>query len=132
MAFKFSTAVRNAAIDAVETTIGTAPTLTIRTGSEPATANDAATGTVLVTMTLPSDWMTAASSGSKSLSGTWQDASADATGTAGYFRITGSGGVIQGNVTATGGGGDMTIDNVSIAAGQQVTVTSFTLTAGGA
>jgi hypothetical protein len=40
--------------------------------------------------------------------------------------------VIQGNVTATGGGGDMTIDNVSIAAGQQVTVTSFTLTAGGA
>jgi hypothetical protein len=132
MAFKFSTAVRNAAIDAVETTIGTAPMLTIRTGSEPATANDAATGTVLVTMTLPSDWMTAASSGSKSLSGTWQDASADATGTAGYFRITGSGGVIQGNVTATGGGGDMTIDNMSIAAGQQVTVTSFTLTAGGA
>jgi hypothetical protein len=76
--------------------------------------------------------MTAASSGSKSLSGTWQDPTADATGTAGYFRITGSGGLIQGNVTATGGGGDMTIDNMSIAAGQQVTVTSFTLTAGGA
>jgi hypothetical protein len=35
-------------------------------------------------------------------------------------------------VTATGGGGDMTLDNTSIASGQQVTITSFTITAGGA
>lgn len=58
-------------------------------------------------------------------------ASADAAGTAGHFRIYASDGStchMQGTVTATGGGGDLTLDNVSIAAGQSVTITSFTLT----
>lgn len=133
MAFQFSVAARNAAIDAIETAIGTAPTLEIRSGSVPANAAAADSGTLLASMTLPSDWLAAASSGSKTLLGTWQDASADATGTAGHFRIKVSSTChIQGTVTATGGGGDMTLDNVSIASGQQVTITSFTLTAGGA
>lgn len=133
MAFQFSVAARNAAIDAIETTIGTAPTLEIRSGSVPANCAAADSGTLLASMTLPSDWLAAASSGSKTLLGTWQDTSADATGTAGHFRIKVSGTChIQGTVTATGGGGDMTLDNVSIASGQQVTITSFTLTAGGA
>jgi hypothetical protein len=82
-------------------------------------------------MSLPSDWMAAAASGSKALSGTWQDLSANAAGTAGHFRIYDSGGTvcgIQGTITATGGGGDMTLDNTSIASAQQVTITSFTLT----
>jgi hypothetical protein len=35
---------------------------------------------------------------------------------------------MQGTVTATGGGGDMTLDNVSIASSQAVTVNTFTLT----
>ena len=39
---------------------------------------------------------------------------------------------MQGTITATGGGGDMTLDNTSIASAQQVTITSFTLSAGGA
>ena len=39
---------------------------------------------------------------------------------------------MQGTVTATGGGGDMTVDNVVFAAGQSFTVTGFTLTAGNA
>lgn len=133
MAFQFSTTTRNAALDAIETTIGTAPTLEIRSGSAPATCATADSGTVLATMTLPSDWLAAASSGSKALSGTWQDAAADATGTAGHFRIKVSTTChIQGSITATGGGGDMTLDNTSIATGQQITITSFTLTAGGA
>jgi hypothetical protein len=133
MPFQFSVAARNAAIDAIETTIGTAPTLEIRTGTVPANCAAADTGTVLATMTLPSDWLAAASSGSKTLLGTWQDTSADATGTAGHFRVKqGATTGIQGTVTATGGGGDMTLDNVSITTAQQVTVTSFTLTAGGA
>jgi hypothetical protein len=86
-------------------------------------------------MTLPSDWMAAASSGSKALSGTWQDASANNAGTAGHFRIYESTATtchIQGSVTATGGGGDLTLDNTSIAAGQSITITSFTLTDGNA
>lgn len=133
MAFQFSTAARNAALDAIETTAGTAPTLTIRTGSVPANCAAARAGTVLATLTLPSDWLTAASSGSKALSGTWQDVAADAAGTAAHFSIDqGATCHIQGTVTAIGGGGDMTIDNTSIAAGQQVTITSFNLTAGGA
>ncbi len=133
MAFQFSTAARNAAIDAVETAIGTGPTLEIRSGSAPATCATADSGTVLATLALPSDWLAAASGGSKAISGTWQDLSADATGTAGHFRVKqGATCHIQGSVTATGGGGDMTLDNTSIAAGQQVTVTAFTLTAGGA
>jgi len=133
MAFQFSTSARNAALDAIETTIGAAPTLEIRTGAAPANCAAAATGTVLATLALPSDWLAAAASGQKTLLGTWQDASADAGGTAGHFRINaGATCHIQGSITATGGGGDMTLDNVSISAGQQVNVTSFTLTAGGA
>lgn len=133
MAFQFSTAARNAALDQIETTISTSPTLEIRSGSVPANCAAASTGTVLVTIVLPSDWLTAASGGSKTINGTWQDASADATGTAGYFRISqGATCHIQGTVTATGGGGDMTLDSVSITAAQQVNITAFTITAGGA
>lgn len=133
MAFQFSVAARNASLDAIETAIGTAPTLEIRTGAPPATAASADSGTVLATMTLPSDWLAAASAGAKTLLGTWQDTSADAAGTAGHFRIKqGATTHIQGTVTATGGGGDLTLDNVSIAAAQQVTITAFTINAGGA
>ena len=133
MAFQFSVAARNAALDAIEAATGTGPTLTIRTGAVPANCGAARTGTVLATLVLPSDWLAAASGGSKTLAGTWQDAAADATGTAAHFSIDqGATCHIQGTVTATGGGGDMTLDNVSLATGQQVTVTAFTLTAGGA
>jgi hypothetical protein len=79
--------------------------------------------------------MAAASSGSKAKSGTWQDTSADATGTAAHFRIKDSGLTtthLQGTVTATGGGGDMTVDNTSFAAGQAFTVNTFVINAGNA
>lgn len=135
MAFQFSTSARNAALDAIETAIGTSAVLKIRSGSAPADCGTADSGTVLATLNLPSDWLAAASGGSKSKSGTWEDTSADAAGTAGHFRIYASDGTtvhMQGTITATGGGGDMTLDNTSIASGQQVTITSFTLSAGGA
>lgn len=135
MALQLSITARNARLDAIETTIGTAPILTIRTGAAPADCATANSGTVLATLTLPSDWMANASSGSKAKSGTWQDASADNAGTAAHFRIHDSTGTtchLQGTVTATGGGGDLTLDNTSIAAGQTVTITSFTLTDGNA
>lgn len=133
MAFQFSTNARNAALDAIETTIGTAPTLELRTGAPPADCAAAATGTLLASMALPSDFLAAASGGQKTLVGTWQDAAADAAGTVGHFRIRqGATCHVQGTVTAPGGGGDMTIDNPVLAVGQEVTVTAFTLTAGGA
>ena len=71
MAFQFSTTARNAALDAIETAIGTSAVLKIRSGSVPADCGTADAGTVLATLTLPSDWLAAASGGSKSKSGTW-------------------------------------------------------------
>lgn len=133
MALKLSTAVKNARLDSVESTIGTAAVLKIRSGAAPAAITGADSGTVLASLTLPSDWMAAASNGTKAISGTWQDTSADSAGTAGHFRIYASDGTtqhIQGTVTATGAGGDMTLDNTSIAAGQSITITSFTITEG--
>lgn len=135
MALQYSVAVRNARLDAVETAIGTSAILKIRNGAAPASCAAADSGTVLATLNLPSDYMAAASAGSKSKSGTWEDTSADAGGTAAHFRIYASDGTtchIQGTVTATGGGGDMTVDNVSFAAGQAFSVTGFTLTGGNA
>ncbi len=132
-AMNYSTAVKNARLDAVESTIGTSAILKIYSGSKPSTCTDARTGTVLATMSLPSDWMAAASSGSKAKLGTWTDTTADATGTGGYWTIFASDGTtcgIQGTITATGGGGDITLDSVSITAGQEVTIGSFSLTSG--
>lgn len=130
MALQLSVAARNARLDAIETTIGASAILKIRSGAAPADCAAADAGTVLATLALPADWMAAASSGSKAKLGTWEDTSADAAGTAAHFRIYESTGVtchIQGTVTASGGGGDMTLDNTSIAAGQSISITGFTL-----
>lgn len=132
MTIQFSVAVRNAMLDAFESTVGTSAVLKIFDGSIPANCAAADAGTVLATLSLPSDWMAAASGGTKAKSGTW-NASASSSGTAQYFRIYDSGAAAcgnQGTCSLTGGGGDMTIDNTSLAPGQSFTVTSFTLTAG--
>jgi hypothetical protein len=133
MTLQYSVAVRNGKLDAVETAIGTSAVLKMRTGAPPANCASPDTGTVLATAFLPSDWMNAASGGTKTKNGTWEDLSADNTGTAAHFRIYDSSGTVchmQGTVTLGGGGGDMTVDNTSFASGQAFTVTAFTLTAG--
>ncbi len=115
---------------AIETTVGTSPLLRIYSGAQPANCAAAASGTLLAEMALPSDWATQAS-GVLTMSGTWQDASANAAGTAGHYRLYDTAGTNcheQGSVTATGGGGDLTLDNTSIASAQVVTVTSWTRT----
>lgn len=122
---------------AIETTIATAPLLQLWSGSLPANCAAADSGTKLAEMTLPSDWATQAS-GVFSKSGTWQTTGLAGAGggtAAVHFRIKDSAGTtchLQGTVTATGGGGDMTLDNVSIANAQQVTVNTFTVTEGNA
>ena len=130
MALQLSVAARNAMLDALETATGTAAIMRIRTGAVPATCATADSGTVVATLNLPSDWMAAASGGTKALLGTWQDASADATGTAAHFRIYDSAGTtchMQGTVGTSAS--DLIVDSVSFTAGQQFTVTGFTLTA---
>jgi hypothetical protein len=135
MSIQLSVAVRNARLDAIESTAGVSAILKIRSGAPPADCATADSGTALAVANLPSDWMAAAAAGAKAKSGTWQDAAADAAGTAGHFRIYASDGVTchcQGTVTITGGGGDMTIDNTNIAINQVVTITGFSLTDGNA
>lgn len=133
MAVQLSTTVRNARLDSIETTIGTAPILRVLSGSMPANCAAAQTGTLIAEMTLPSDWMAAASSGSKAIAGTWQDLSCNNSGTVGYFRILDSTGTtchLQG--TAGTSGTDMIVSKASPTAGESFTVTSFTLTDGNA
>jgi len=123
----FSTSVRNAWLDSIESTVSTSPVLQIRTGTQPADCAASDTGTLLVSVTLPSDWMSNASAGSKSKSGTWS-ASASATGTAGHFRIKQGGTChIQGSISTAGGGGDMVLDNLSIFSGQTFAVSTATI-----
>lgn len=132
MTLQLSTAARNALLDAIETAIGASAILKIRTGAVPASCSAADSGSVLATVNLPADWMANASGGSKSKQGTWSDTSADGTGTAAHYRIYAADGTTchaQGTVTATGGGGDMTVDNTNFAAGQSFTIDSYTLIA---
>lgn len=131
MAVQLSVAARNARLDSIETTIGTTPTLEIRSGSAPANCAASDTGDLLATITLPSDWMAAASSGAKAIAnGPWQDTSADGSGTAAHFRIKASGGTVHLQGTVGQGTGDLQLDNTDIVAGQTVSVTAFTLTDG--
>jgi hypothetical protein len=135
MAIQLSETVRNARLDAIETAVGVSAVLKLRTGAAPADCATADSGTVVATLTLPSDWMAAASAGAKAKTGTWEDTSADNAGTVAHFRLYASNGTTvhaQGTVTITGGGGDMTLDNNVVAAAQAITITSFTLTDGNA
>jgi hypothetical protein len=86
MTFRQSVAVVNASLDAIETTIGTSAKLDIYSGPPPATCATAASGTKLASLTLPSDWIANASTGTKVQAGTWSG-TAIANGYAGYGRI---------------------------------------------
>lgn len=134
MTIQLGTTLRNAMVGQYEPTIGASPKLQIRTGDQPANCAAADSGTLLRELTLPSDWLNAASAGAVTLLGTWSGTGA-AAGTAAHYRLKDSTGTTcheQGSVTATGGGGDLTVDNTSIAVGQTVNVTSWTRTQGGA
>lgn len=127
MTLDLSNALANYALDqAYDNKFPASSTLRIRTGAV-AGAENADSGTVLATITLPSSPWAAAVSGTKAKQNAWSDASADATGTAAHFRLTGTDTTMieEGTVTATGGGGDMTLDNTSIAAAQVVTVATY-------
>jgi hypothetical protein len=118
----------NALLDRYDTEFPAGSILEIRSGAPPG-AEAAATGTLLASITLPATPWAAAATGSKAKSGTWSTTGA-AAGSAGHYRLKNAGDTRreEGTVTATGGGGDMTLDNVVIAVGQAVTVTTFTRT----
>ena len=105
--------------------------LEIRSGAAPG-PEAAEGGTLLASITLPADAFAAAASSSIAKAGTWQDASADNTGTAAHFRMRRSGDAggastttsrIEGSVGTSGS--DINLDSTAITAGQSVTITSF-------
>ena len=136
MAWELSTAARNAALAGVTGLIdaGTGPgVIEIRTDTKPGVGN-AATGTLLATITLVDPSFAAPSTGAAALADPGP-VTAVGTGTAGHARVKDSTGavVMDGVVTATGGGGDITLASTAVSAGQTVDVTggSLLMPAGG-
>lgn len=133
MATRLPTAARNAACDAVVDLADAgagAATLKIYTGTQPATANDAVSGTLLATITLSDPAFGSASTGVATLAGTPLSATGVAAGTAGWARLADSTGatVLDGSVTATGGGGQVELATTTISVGVTVQITSGTVT----
>jgi hypothetical protein len=130
---QYSAALRNATLDAIETTVGTAPVLRTYNGTIPATPDTALSGnTLLAQGTLPSDWLAAASGGTKAKSGTWTltGQSGASTGTAQtFYRLFRSDGTtcdIQGPISELG------LDNNNVANSQVITINTAVFTAGNA
>ena len=130
---QYSTDLRDARNDQIETTLGASPILELRTGTVPANCAAADSGTLVASMTLPADAFAASSAGVKSMQGTWEDLSANNNGVIAHYRLKTSGGVckMQGPASQTGGGGEVIVNNATVVAGQPITVTAFTITAGG-
>lgn len=125
MTIRFNTAMRDAMVTALTGAIGYR-TLSIYTGSQPTTANDAATGTKLVDITI-NGFNTPASGSATLNTSTPNTGTAVATGTAGWGRIVGGTGEhIDGTVGTSGT--DFTINSTSITNGATVTLTAMTVT----
>lgn len=137
MAYRLSTDTRNKACDAIVDDIdaGTgAGTIAIRTGSQPTNVGDADSGTLLGTCTFsdPAFGNSGASNpGEARASSITSDTNADASGTAGHFRIKDSDSNIHSDGTCGQGSGDLSFDNSTIVAGGTIAISSganFTIT----
>lgn len=127
---------RNNLLDTFETTVSVSPKLWIFTGSPPANCAAVDSGSIIIAIDLPSDWMSVASNGSKVMTGGWSgSATISGSATAGHFRIKNNGGSVvhmQGTSGSTGSGADMILNDVDIYNQQFVTVVTFNLIAPGA
>lgn len=134
MTISIRTATRNAGLDTISSAIGNAGLLRIYDGTPPASANAALSGnTLLAELTCGTPFAAAASGGVLTANAITQDSSANATGTASFFRVYDSGGtncMLQGTVGTSGA--DLNLNTVSIVSGGPVAVTSFAITAGNA
>lgn len=134
MATRLATATRNAACDAVVDLIDGGVgvgTIKIYTGSQPTTANDSiGASTLLATVSLSDPAFGSASTGAATLQGVPLSGTGVAAGTAGWARVADSGGgtVMDGSITATGGGGQIEMDTTTVSVGLTVTITAGTVT----
>jgi hypothetical protein len=122
-----NTALRNVLADAFADLFDEG-VLEIRTGAAPGPGN-AATGTLLASVTLHAPAFAAAASGAVEKSGTWQDASADATGTAGHARLKSSDGTYVADLTLGTASADCIVNRTDFTEGGTFTVLSCTVTA---
>lgn len=125
----YSTTLRNSQLDAITTAVGNGGKLQIYDGTRPATGGAATTKLAEFTLGTPFAGAASAAALSPTLP---SNVSGLAAGTATWFRITTSGGtqVIDGSVTATGGGGDLQLNTTTISVGVTVQVTGFTINRG--
>lgn len=130
MTIGIAVARRNEALDAIRDNANSG-LLRIYTGSRPASPETAASGTLLAELTLNATAFGAASGGVLTAAAITRDETANASGTAGWFRIWQSDGTTpwaDGAITATGGGGELEMVSTTITAGQPVEVSSLTIT----
>lgn len=132
MAFRLATSARNAAangvVDLLDAGAG-AGTMAIRTGAQPTNVGDADSGTLLGTLTFSDPAFGNAATGVATASAITMDSSADASGTAGHFRLKDSDANIVADGTCGQGSGDLSFDNSTIVAGGEIRCQSFTVTA---
>jgi hypothetical protein len=130
VAFRLSTAARNAGTDGVVDLIdsGGAGTIRIRTSTQPTNVGDADTGTLLGTLTFNATAFGASCAGTATAAAITSDTNADASGTAGHFRIYTGAGAIHSDGTCGQGSGDLSFDNAVIVAGGTIAISSFTVT----
>lgn len=134
MAIQFNASARNAILQAIETEVKGSAVIEFRTGTQPASAGTADSGTLLATIQLPADYLGTPVSGTTDKSGTWST-SVSAAGTVGHFRMKNSAATIsyiQGAITSTGGAGDLKFDAIDWVTAQTVTISSWTFVAGNA
>lgn len=130
MALGFATTLRTARASQIVAAIDAgagAGKLRLYNGTRPATGG--AVTTLLAELTF-SDPCGTVTNGVLTFSAITSDAMADNTGTATWFRIVDSTGafVLDGTITVTGGGGDITMTSTSIQAGVTVDATSLVFT----
>lgn len=131
-----TTAARSAAADAVVdlVDVGGTGSLRIYDGTMPADANAALSGnTLLAQLTMSATAFGSAASGVATASAITQDSSADATGTASFFRVLSGAGtplvIFQGSVGTSGA--NLNLNSVAISSGAAVSVSSLTYTQSG-
>ena len=128
---KLTTAVRDDMLDLIVTAIGASGLLRIYDGTKPA-----GPGTAISTQTLLAELALSATAGTVSAGvltfGTiTTDSSANASGTASWFRVTTSAGTAVLDGTVSTSGADLNLNTLSIVSGGPVAVSSLTITAPG-
>jgi hypothetical protein len=131
MTLSYIATLRNSRLDLITTAVGNSGLLRIYDGTPPDNSDASLSGnTLLAELTCNATFAPAASAGVLTLNAITADSSADATGTASFFRLLTSGGTAKVQGTVGAGSGDLSLNTVSIVSGAQVSCSSFVITAG--